>query len=535
MRNRKIIVGIIVTLGLSGLCQGSDVASLQRENDQLRRRVARLETALADFKTAAGANSSGPDLDGLRQENEQWQQRVRKLETMIATLNETVRAQSGALEAVQTQQGASHAEHAQALQTENDRLKPRMAGIEKEVAEIGKETKATPAPDTTAPVIQATVVNTRPAKAPNAPAHDGRKGLWSTLDVQFYGYVKADASYDDSRTNPGNFVIWVDNETSNPNDDEFNLTANQTRLGFNIKGPVTETMKTSGKVEVDFFGSGGTENKPKIQGRHLYLTLDWPQDSFSILAGQTSDVISPLVPTTLNYTVLWFGGNIGYRRPQIRATKVFKKDGAKLTLQGAVARTIGRTDGIGSESGEDAGFPGVQGRVAVTLPFVGDRATTLGVSGHWGREEYDLDAAGTNVEFDSWSINLDLAQPLGDKCTVKGEYFTGENLNTYFGGIGQGVNTVSQDEIRAKGGWIAASFGPWDNWSFNVGGGVDDVDDDDVADGARTRNAAVFGNVLCVVNKSTKVGFELSHWETDYKNDDDADALRGQLSFIYKF
>jgi DNA repair exonuclease SbcCD ATPase subunit len=165
MRNRKIIVGIIVTLGLSGLCQGSDVASLQRENDQLRRRVARLETALADLKTAAGANSSGPDLDGLRQENEQWQQRVRKLETMIATLNETVRAQSGALEAVQTQQGASHAEHAQALQTENDRLKQRMAGIEKEVAEIGKETKATPAPDTTAPVIQATA-SSRGAHSP---------------------------------------------------------------------------------------------------------------------------------------------------------------------------------------------------------------------------------------------------------------------------------------------------------------------------------------------------------------------------------
>ena len=64
-----------------------------------------------------------------------------------------------------------------------------------------------------------------------------KNGLWSSLDIQFYGYIKADASYDDSRTTPGNFIVWVNSETTNKNDDEFNLTANQTRMGFNITGP----------------------------------------------------------------------------------------------------------------------------------------------------------------------------------------------------------------------------------------------------------------------------------------------------------
>lgn len=135
-------------------------------------------------------------------------------------------------------------------------------------------------------------------------ANGKQKGLWSGLDIQFYGYVKADISYDDSRTNPGNFVVWVNSEATNNNDDEFNLTANQTRMGFNISGPASETMKTSGKIEWDFYGSNASENKPKLQVRHAYMTLDWPEDNFSILAGQTSDVISPLVPTTLNYTVM---------------------------------------------------------------------------------------------------------------------------------------------------------------------------------------------------------------------------------------
>ena len=65
----------------------------------------------------------------------------------------------------------------------------------------------------------------------------------------------------------------VDSEATRNNDDEFNLTANQTRLGFNIAGPESETMKASGKVEFDFFGNYASENKAKIQMRHAYMTL----------------------------------------------------------------------------------------------------------------------------------------------------------------------------------------------------------------------------------------------------------------------
>ena len=43
--------------------------------------------------------------------------------------------------------------------------------------------------------------------------------------------------------------------------------------------------------------------------------------TFTILGGQTWDVISPLNPRSLNYSVYWWAGNIGYRRPQVRLTK----------------------------------------------------------------------------------------------------------------------------------------------------------------------------------------------------------------------
>ena len=363
-----------------------------------------------------------------------------------------------------------------------------------------------------------------------------KKSLWSSLDIQLYGYVKADASYDDSRTTPGNFVLYTDSEATNEDDDEFNLTANQTRLGFNINGPSTDTMKTSGKIEFDFYGNYASENKAKLQVRHAYMTLDWPDDQFSLLFGQTWDVVSPLLPSTLNYPVLWDAGNIGYRRPQIRATKSYDlNQDVTLKLEGALARTIGRTDPTNSETGEDSGKPTLQGRVSVSFPFFGHKRTTVGVSGHVGEEEYDLDATGRNVDFDSQSINLDVTQPVNDWLTVKAEAFSGENLNAYLGGIGQGVNTTTLNEIDSKGGWVAASLGPWDEWRFNVGAGVDSADRGDLNAGQRTLNSCVFGNVCYALNAHTQIGLELSQWNTNYKGVDDADNFRVQASFIYKF
>lgn len=403
----------------------------------------------------------------------------------------------------------------QDLANENAQLKSRVEKLEKEVQGLAGGTAG---------------------QGQQSDAGAAKKPLWSSLDIQFYGYVKADASYDDSRTNPGNFVLWVENEATNNNDDEFNLTANQTRMGFNITGPSGDTMKTSGKIEWDFYGSGAEENRPKLQLRHGYMTLDWPQNDFSLLAGQTADVISPLLPTTLNYTVLWDTGNIGYRRPQIRATKTVQYDQATtFQFQGAIVRTLGRDDLVGSETGEDSGFPTLQGRVSLATPLVGSKPTTIGLSGHCGREEYDLDDTGTNKDFDTWSINLDVIQPVCKGVTLKAELFKGENLDTYLGGIGQGVNTTALKEIASKGGWVAASFEPWNQWSFNVGAGVDDVDRDDVDTGDRTYNSSVFGNAIYAVNKHVQVGCELSHWKTHYKGPGDADDLRVQTSFIYKF
>jgi hypothetical protein len=53
---------------------------------------------------------------------------------------------------------------------------------------------------------------------------------------------------------------------------------------------------------------------------------------------------------------------------------------------------------------------------------------------------------------------------------------------------------------------------------------------------AREYNRSIFANAIYSINKNTEVGFELSHWKTNYNTSGgDADTVRAQTSFIYKF
>lgn len=371
---------------------------------------------------------------------------------------------------------------------------------------------------------------------PGTTTDQTKKPIWSTLDFQLYGYLKLDAAYDDSRINNGNYADWVRPENRNEDDSQFNMTARQSRFGVYITGPDNGRVVTSGRVETDFY-EGGSENKPRLMMRHAYMKLDWVKERFSILAGQTSDVFSPLFPSTVNYAVCWWSGNIGYRRPQFRVTKELALGSdIDLKLEGALARNIGRADAVaGTESGEDDGFPVVEARASVTMP---DR-TAVGLSGHVGEEEYDTTVFGNHEDFDTWSLNLDLTKPVHEKVTIKAECFIGENLGAYLGGIGQGVTTAAginrYEEIGSKGGWIAASLGPWEDIRYNVGIAMDDVKEGNVQGGSRTYNSNVFGNFFYALSEHVEWAVELSHWRTEYRGSGDADALRVQTALIYKF
>ena len=167
----------------------------------------------------------------------------------------------------------------------------------------------------------------------------GKDSLWSRLDVGVHGYFKLDASYDSSRTAPGEFVKWVEPRAPGEGEGHFSGTTNQTRLNLEVKGPDEGRVRAGGLVEIDFFGEVESSD-PRI--RHAFIEITWPAADVELLVGQTSDVISPLAPSTLNYTVAWWAGNIGFRRPQIRLTKTFELPGA---VEGSLRRTSIQLEG----------------------------------------------------------------------------------------------------------------------------------------------------------------------------------------------
>ncbi|MBL7648107.1 MAG: hypothetical protein JNK74_18135 [Candidatus Hydrogenedentes bacterium] len=413
-------------------------------------------------------------------------------------------------------------------------LQDRLDDLEK-----AQETPAAPVP--TAPAAASA---TEPATvAPEKPALRGR------YPMELYGYVKIDAAHDSAGTTNGNTMRWVDPENVGRDDDQFALTARQTRLGLKIFGPESFGAETEGRVEVDFYGDG-TENNPELRMRYAYVSMDWPEDNTQLLFGQTWDLISPLIPRTLNFTNLWWTGNSGFRRPQIRATKTFgigEKGNLELAL--ALTRNIGdvNTRAFGEDTGADTGFPSIQGRAVYYLDGPIGRETTLGISGHFGQEEFDFTnftgGSWRSQTVDSWSVHAESIYALTPKLLLTGEVFTGANMDAYTAGIGQGVVVVPFDdgrfnyarEIRTRGGWASLEIGPYGKWRYTLGGGMEDPDDSDLLPGARSKNVGFYGNALYAFSENIELGVELAHWRTSYLQRDDASNLRLQTSATFKF
>ena len=131
----------------------------------------------------------------------------------------------------------------------------------------------------------------------------------SGADVQLYGFLRGDASYQ-AKGGDGIFnrINKVDLENNEKNSDRFYSTATVTRLGLDFKAPV-QGADVGGKLEVDF--RGGTNNDT-IRIRHAYLTYnDW-------LFGQTT---STFLATDLQPEMLDFNSPLGigtYRTPMVR-------------------------------------------------------------------------------------------------------------------------------------------------------------------------------------------------------------------------
>lgn len=412
----------------------------------------------------------------------------------------------------------------------------RITRLEQELAELKALVQNRPAATATAE----TQLPTAPAKKTD-PSNPGTLSIGSGVKVQLYGFARFDGSYDSSPISPGNIALWAMPENGRINDSEWNLTAGATRIGLNLNGPDTGNMKLTGNIEFDFLTSLSTENNQTPRLRHGYMKAYWPASDFSILAGQTWDLVSSLIPFVDDPAIMWDAGNIGSRHPQVRLIKGFTTPGnGRLELAVAASRTIGeKSSSLQTDTGKDAAFPTLQGRIAFSEPLiVQNQPATIAISGHYGQEEWDTNSTGNYKTLDSWSCNLELSMPLSEKLLFAGEYFIGSNLDDYLGGISQGVNNAipaDPREIKAQGGWGALRYTINPVTSLSLGAGLDNPDDNNLAATTRSQNQTIFANIVNKITPNLILGLQLSEWKTDYKGAGESKAYRAQSSLTYKF
>jgi hypothetical protein len=343
----------------------------------------------------------------------------------------------------------------------------------------------------------------------------------SGLTATPYGYVKLDAIYETGRASHGNYILWaVDPGES---DGLFYMTANETRLGLKIEGLHFGKFKGYGQVEIDFYG-GGAENKALNFMRHAFLEIT--NGNFFIKAGQNWDIIAPLNPVTLNYTVNWACGNIGYRRPQLSLRKDFAFNKNLFSIQAGIFRNISQDyDGDGIDDGIASASPIYEGRISTKLNF-GQSALQLGISGHFGK-------TGGTIDYSTHSINVDLSFDLSPRIKLIGEYFNGKNLGMFLGGIVQEVS--NNTEIRAKGFFVNLIASITDSLQLSVAYGMDDPDDRDLSPGNRSKNSSYFASFRYSLSPQLKLGLEFSNWTTDYLDQETQKTFRIQHSWILYF
>ena len=235
------------------------------------------------------------------------------------------------------------------------------------------------------------------------------------------------------------------------------------------------------------------------------------------------------------------------RRPQLRFTYPVKMgEKTSFAIRFAVARAIGEggngdLDGGGQDDGADATTPNLQGGFVLDVPLlVSDKPAKFGVTGHWGRETLDTTVSNRvtavdTAEFDTWSLIGSAQVPLTRAVTLSGTIWRGENLDSYLGGIGQGINKTAGAEIAAKGGWAQLLVEASAALTLGAGYGVDDPDDDDLAAGGRARNERIFANFFYKLTPAVTVAAEYSRMTTDYKDSEEAEADRVHGSLIYRF
>jgi hypothetical protein len=320
------------------------------------------------------------------------------------------------------------------------------------------------------------------------------------------GFARLDVLADDSQMSDILAPMYVLLEGHHGHTDaEMTMTPRLSRVGLDLdRWDVGDYTSGEGALEIDFAGGAGTS---AIRLRQAYGKLSF-WHMVELVAGQTTDLISPLVPSAASDTQLVFAGNTGDRRPQLQilVTGGQLLAGVAVAANGSLARID--ADGDGRIDGMASARPMLQW--LVEWQWHGD--ARVGAWGHVASAEL---AGGGGYGGESFGVHAYL--PVSRRVVVLGEGYLGSNLADIGGGIAQAYNPTLQRTVRGGGGWLELAMAASDRHLLALGASTDFAREDDVDTGAPTRNSTAYGVVRYKPRTAVEVGLEYLVWSTRYK------------------
>jgi hypothetical protein len=319
----------------------------------------------------------------------------------------------------------------------------------------------------------------------------------------------------------------------------FGGSLRQSQIGLELFGPSLFNARTSADVQLDFAG-GFAETINGVSSGVVRLRtgtfrLDWSRTS--LVAGQDALFFSPLSPTSLAsmaVPALSYAGNLWAWTPQIRVEHKLDVGSQRFILQGGLLDSFtGEPPYNGYNRTPTAGENSRQPAYALRAAWASgasDSASTFGVSGYYGRQNWGFDRS-----VDAWAGMADWNIPLGEKFALSGEFYRGRGTGGLGGGIGRSVlysgpfqfpdsRVIGMDSI---GGWAQLKVKPRTKVEFNAAFGQDNLRAaqvrafpgsqstfDPIYDPALVRNRSALVNVIYRVRSNVLLSLENRQLET---------------------
>lgn len=354
----------------------------------------------------------------------------------------------------------------------------------------------------------------------------------SKFPIKLYGFVAAQPTWASAKTtlsgtrNSAAAMSSIKDKTANPANGNawFGFTIQNSRLGLLWTGSdVGKKTKIGGVFEIDFVNiidnaSYGTSPLPRIR----LFSFDIWGDRWSLLAGQNWDIFSPLNTKSLSLgNNLWFQGNMGFRRPQVRFTYNFPFGVVNNLKVSASIDHPSNTDNLYAGGAESA-YPYGEWQVAYSRKMkYGD--FVIAASGVGGVNR--LNSKNNKMYGFAGSLNF----PVCKFVELTGEFQWGQDLGDFLSLAG---TTTKARNIAV---WGQASSRWHKKFETNFGYGIDNIQTSKIAAGAVQRNQIVFGNVKYWPVEPFYIGVEYEYMRTNYKMNGASAANALFANLVYMF